>query len=127
MDQLQQQSRELDKRLDDAKRAHAAAGDIIRWADEDVNWLDRFYAINQSFPPAKDVVLDEVAAVSGAKGGEMDLKGWIAGPDDIARLAEGVRAHGYTLRQDKSGDNTSAPPYKCSFEATVLPRRSEKP
>jgi Tfp pilus assembly PilM family ATPase len=126
VEQLQQQSREMDKRLDDAKRAQAASGEIIRWADEEVNWLDRFYALNQGFPPAKVVVLDEASVNSGASGGEMELKGWVAQPDDMARLADGVRAHGYQMSQKSSGDNRTVPPYTCYFEAAVLPEKPAK-
>jgi Tfp pilus assembly PilM family ATPase len=127
VDRLAAQSRELDGRVDDAKRAQAAAAEILRWADDEVNWLDRFYALNQGFLPAKDAVLDEATAVSGPRGGEMDLRGWVARPDDIARLEEGLRGRGYKMSQKTSGDDATVPPYKCFFEAAVLPERSDKP
>lgn len=119
--QLEAQSGDLDRLLEEAKRTHAAAADILAWDDENVNWLNRFYELHKSFPPAKDAVLDEANAASSSGGGTMELKGWVARLDDIEKLAEGVRAHGYELSQKKSEDNTSAPPYTVEFEAAVLP------
>jgi Tfp pilus assembly PilM family ATPase len=123
---LAQQSQDLDKSLDDAKRAHVKVAEIVRWADEDVNWLDRFYAINQSFPPAEKAMLGETTVGSGPRG-EMGLKGWVAGHDDLARLADGVRARGYKINQKKIGDDRATAPYSSYFEASVLAEKGEKP
>ncbi len=128
VEQLTLQSKDLDNALQDAKRAHAKVAEIIRWADEDVNWLDQFYALNQCFPPAEDAMLGEATVSTGQRGGEIGLHGWVARHDDLSRLAESVRARGYKMSQKTSGDDRAATaPYSCYFEASVLAERSEKP
>jgi Tfp pilus assembly PilM family ATPase len=125
--ELAQQVRDLDKSLDEAKRAHAKVAEVVRWADEDVNWLDRFYALNQSFPPAEEAMLGEATASTSPRS-EMSLRGWVARHDNLARLAENVRAHGYKMNQKTSGDDHSATaPYTSYFEASVLAEKGEKP
>ena len=90
-------------------------------------WLDRIYALNQGFPPAEDAVLGQLTVNSGLRGGQIELKGWVRRPDDIARLEEGIRAHGDKMSEKSSREDHSVPPYSCSFEASVLPEKGEKP
>ncbi len=125
--QLSQESKALGRQIDEAKRAHAKAAEIVKWADEEVNWLDRFYAINQSLPPADQAVLGDTTAVSGPHGGEIVLRGWVAAPDDITRLAESLRTHGYKMNQRRSGEDRSVAPYTSYFEAAILAGEDKKP
>ncbi len=124
---LSEQARDLDRDLDRKKKIRAATAEIAKWADEDVIWLDRIYALDQSLPPAEDAVLDQLTVNSGPRGGQIELKGWVRRPDDIRRLEEGVRAHGDHMSAKTSREDPSHPPYACSFDASVLSAKSEKP
>jgi hypothetical protein len=126
VERLAQQSQELDQSLQEANRAHTKMAEIVRWADEDVNWLDRFYALNQSFPPADRALLDELT-VSSSPRGELGMHGWVAKHEDLARLAESVRGRGYKMSQKSSGDDRAIAPYSSYFEASVLADKSGKP
>jgi Tfp pilus assembly PilM family ATPase len=127
VERLAQQARDLDTALDEAKRAHAKVAEVVRWADEDVNWLERFYALNQCFPPAEQAMLAEATASSGRLGGEIGLRGRVARNEDLAKIAENARARGYKMSQKTSGDDHAAAPYSCYFEASVMAERGEKP
>ena len=125
---LAEKSKALDKEIDRAKKVRTNTAEIAKWADEDVIWLDRLYTLEQSFPAAEDAALGQLTTNSGPHGGQMELKGWVRRQtDDLTRLAEGVRAHGEKLVIKSSREDHSMPPYSCSFEASVLAEKSEKP
>ena len=91
-------------------------------------WLDRLFALNQSFPPAEDAILGQLTLVVNAdskKGGQMELKGEVRRQEDIKGMEEKIAAHGYSMDVKKcSGDEHSTPPYALSFEASVLAHSS---
>ena len=126
VDQLTQDSADLDASILQAKKVRANSADIAKWADEDVIWLDRIYTLNQSFPPAEDMILNDLAADSGINNGQVTLKGY-SRPDGIARLRESIGAHGGRLNEQNIIEDRTLPPYTCTFEATVLPKKSDKP
>jgi hypothetical protein len=125
--ELSQKSKGLDKEIDLAKKVRASTAEIAKWADEDVVWLDRIYALEQGFPSAEEAALSQLSINSGPHGGQIELKGWVRRPDGIARLEEGMRAHGGSMSAKSSREDRSVPPYTCSFEASVLSEKSEKP
>ncbi len=127
VDELAQTSKDLDDSIDRAKKVRASTADIAKWADEEVIWLDRIYALNQGFPVAQDAVLGELTINSSPRGGQVELKGWVGRPDDIARLEQVVTAHGGKISAKSSREDRSVPPYTCSFEASILPEKSAKP
>ena len=83
--------------------------------------------LEQSFPSAEDAILGQLTVNSGPHGGQIELKGWVRRPDDIRRLEEGIRAHGGSMSAKSSREDRSVPPYSCSFEASVLSEKGEKP
>lgn len=124
---LTKQSTGLDKDIERAKKVQSTVAEIAKWADEDVIWLDRIYALEQSFPPAEDAILGQLTVNSGPKGGQMELKGSVRRSGDITRLEDGVRAHGDIMSAKSSREDPALPPYAYSFEASVLSKKSEKP
>ena len=72
---------------------------FLRWADEDVHALDRF---SQLCSTQKDAVWHEASVTWPRRRVDGALKGWAAGPEVIARMAESVRGHGYALKQEKA-------------------------
>ena len=125
--ELSEQAKDLDQEIESKKKVRTIAADIAKWADEDVIWLDRIYALDQSLPPAEDAVLGPLAINSATRGGQMELKGWVRRPDDIRRLEEGIRAHGGKMSLKSSKDDRIVPPYACAFEASVLADKGAKP
>ena len=89
-------------------------------------WLDRIYALEQGFPPAKDAMLRELTSESTQHGGQIGLKGWASGPDGIVRMEGGVREHGGKMSANSLDDRTITP-YSLSFDATVFPEKGQKP
>ena len=124
---LERESTSLDDSIARAKRVRASAAEIAKWADEDVIWLDRIHALAQSLPPAEDAILGQLTIISGPRGGQIEVKGWVRRPDDIRRLEEGIRVQGDRMSAKSSREDHSVPPYSCSFEASVLSEKSEKP
>ena len=64
VDELAQNSRDMDESIADAKKVRDNTAGIAKWADEEVIWLDRIYKLNQSFPPAEDAVLGELLIIN---------------------------------------------------------------
>jgi outer membrane murein-binding lipoprotein Lpp len=123
---LEEKSKGLENDVELAKKVRATTAEIARWADEEVIWLDRIYDLEQGFPTAENAVLNQLV-VNGGRGGQIELRGWVRQQDDIARLGDGVRAHGGKLSAKSSRDDRSVSPYTCYFEASVLPQKGEKP
>ena len=90
-------------------------------------WLDRIYALEQSFPPAEDAVLSQLTINSGPHGGQIELKGWVRRPDDIAAWKKAFAPTEAEMSAKSSREDRSVPPYACSFEASVLSEKGEKP
>jgi hypothetical protein len=124
---LEEDSKDMEKQIERAKKVRTSTAEIAKWADEDVIWLDRIFTLQQSLPPAEDAVLGQLTINSGPRGGQIELKGWVRRPDDIRRLEEGIRAHGERMSAKSSREDRSVPPYSCSFEASVLSEKGEKP
>jgi hypothetical protein len=124
---LTQESKNQDDAIAHAKKVRLSTAEIAKWADEEEIWLDRIYKLEQSFPSAEDAVLGQLTISSGPRGGQIELKGWVRRPDDIRRLEEGIRAHGGKMIAKSSREDRTVPPYACSFEASVLSEKSEKP
>jgi hypothetical protein len=127
VDALARESAGMDDSIARAKKVRTSAAEIARWADEDVIWLDRIYALEQSLPPAEDAALGQLTVNSGPRGGQIELKGWVRRPDDIAHWEESIRALGGSMSSKSSREDRSVSPYSCSFEASVLSEKSAKP
>ncbi len=128
VDALAQQSKAMDDKIANAKKVRANAADIAKWADDDTLWLDRIYKLDKSSPPAQEVVINELSAQTGVKGGPMTIKGYARGFEGIELLQDGVFANGgRMIEKDSREDPTAPPPYTWYFEATVQPEKSDKP
>jgi Tfp pilus assembly PilM family ATPase len=127
VDSLTVQSKELDPQIADAKKVSANTADIAKWADEDVVWLDRLYKLNQSLPPARNAILNSFLANSSLRGGQMELKGNVRQQEDLVKFNDALRPQDQKLSIKRNGEDAAHPPYALSFEAAVLPNKSEKP
>ncbi len=117
----------LDKEVESTKTVRTNAAEIAKWANEDVNWLDRIYELQQSFLPRENAVLGNLT-VPPSHAGQIVLKGWVRQQDDIARLEESIRAHGNRMNVTSSKEDHTVPRYSWLFEASVvLPKKGEKP
>ncbi len=105
-----------------AKKVHTSMAEIGKFADEEVIWLDRIYALEQGFPPTEDMVLGQLSASSAQGGGQFELKGWVRRSDDLTRLADGIAARDGKIIVNSSRVDRSVPPYACSFDASVRPK-----
>jgi hypothetical protein len=125
--ELEQKSRGMTSEIEKAKKTRASTGDIGKWADEDVNWLDQLYVLEKSFPSAQEMMINDLKASSDSRGGQMTLKGWSA-PNGIKRLQEAIFAHGGKMSETaSSGADSAAPkPYTEHFDAVVLPEKTDK-
>ncbi len=124
--ELEKQLADLEKENEHAKKLHASTADVSKWADDDVNWLDRIYLLEKSFPPAAEAVLSELTATSGQRG-QISLKGRAHGREGVVHLAQGILAHGDKISEKSTRDDSSVAPYSVYFEVSVLPEKSEKP
>jgi Tfp pilus assembly PilM family ATPase len=127
VDELTQQSKELDGAVTRAKKVFASTADISKWTAEDVIWLDQVYAMNQGLPPAQDVVLGELTLSTGPAGGLIELKGRVRRSDDIAHLEESIRARGYKVGEKSSREDHPDSSYPYAFDASVMPEKGGKP
>ena len=67
--QLPDHSAENEKKVhasvaENDKKVHASVAEIAKWANEDVIWLDRIYALEQGILPAEDMALGQLTASS---------------------------------------------------------------
>jgi len=60
------ESRSLDPPLAVAEKTFLAVGEISKWADGEVVWLDKLHTLASKLPQAKDVMLTQVIAAGGA-------------------------------------------------------------
>jgi Tfp pilus assembly PilM family ATPase len=104
---LNRDSTALDKQLEQAEKRRQLTQNIEKWAIGDVNWLDRFYELNEKLPPASDVMLSHLTLRSTATGGEADVTGYVKSVDVLKNL-----------ESKSSSQDTSHPPYSWSFSGT---------
>jgi Tfp pilus assembly PilM family ATPase len=127
---LDADSKSMDKQIDDEKKLSANMADIQKWVDEDANWLDRVYELNQCVPSAENTMLNELTATSGQHGGQIDLKGFIRQQSDLTSLGNSLRSHDDgRLSIKNSHEDRVTRPYNRIFEASILPQppKGEKP
>lgn len=124
---LEAQAKTLDDAMVRGKKVRATVAEIAKWADAEVVWLDQLYSLNQSFPPAEDAVLGQLAFGVRQDGSQIDLKGWVRDADIIAKMEANVRARAGQINSKNSREDRSVRPYGWRFEASVLLGRKPKP
>jgi hypothetical protein len=127
VDQLTQQLKGMDDSMAHANKVLANTGGIANWVDNNVIWLDRIYALNQSLPSAEDVALGELTFNSPPRGGRIEVKGWVRQSAVIGRLEEAIRAHGDEISAKSSRQDGSVQPYSVYFDDSVSSTKGEKP
>jgi hypothetical protein len=128
VDELTLQSKALESDIAKAKKVSAAAGEISKWADSQVNWLDQLYGLSQAFPPSKDAVLQELTLDVKPQGNaQMIVKGRARDHQVAEEMQERIRAAGGQITSPSGFDDRGSKQYPWSFEARLLLKGGPKP
>ena len=89
---LTNESRQLERNVEAARKAVKAVEAIKPWTDSDVVWLDELRKLSEDFPPAKKAMLNDMTFSSPrSAGGTMTLKGLAADVAAITEMEDGLR------------------------------------
>jgi Tfp pilus assembly PilM family ATPase len=121
VDALRAKSVRLSDDIKATKKTSDNSREIAKWADGEVVWLDQLYSLTQSFPPAEDAVLGELAC--GPQRGNIDLKGWVRNEGVLAKMGESLRTNVGQITPKGQKEDQSMRPYSWHFETSVVVRK----
>ncbi|HUT11980.1 MAG TPA: hypothetical protein VMY42_15880 [Thermoguttaceae bacterium] len=114
--QLGNRSLLLNKEVEAADEAIAAAKAIENWTATDVFWLEEIRKLSEDFPPAKEAKLKQLVAGPGAlAGGKVTLEGLAAGVEAINKIVEDLRNDRRKVDRGSNSEDHSTPPYSEHF------------
>jgi Tfp pilus assembly PilM family ATPase len=112
--------KEIQDDLDSRKKDRTNTAEIRKWVDQEAVWLDEMAGLSRGMPTARDAMLSEFTASSGARGSQMDIKGWTRDYGTISKMEEGIRPLAGKMNTTDSHEDKMAPsPYAWRFEASV--------
>jgi Tfp pilus assembly PilM family ATPase len=124
---LEAESKALDNAVTAAKKVRIAAAEIGKWADNDVNWLEQLRSLSDDLPSSDSAVVGQMTFSSGTNGNQIHLKGWVRGPETIAAMEDGLRAHGRQVFGKGSREDRALRHYSWRFETSLAIPRETKP
>jgi hypothetical protein len=125
---LQSQSRELDKKVDEATETKKAVAEIQNWMATDVVWLDQILWLSKELPQAEDAMLTQLTlSVASGKKGEMTMDVRTRDVDAIDRLVTNLPDDAHALTTDTMAVSKSPGRYSQGIKASVLIDLGKKP
>jgi Tfp pilus assembly PilM family ATPase len=131
---LDQEIGDLERQLA-AKQAEAKkmaeyvrqAGEIERWTQHDIAWLDELAELSRELPPALDVKLTQFRLGATREGGRIDFEGLVRSATTVDTLENALRdAHHRVEGQSRQMDEKQAPySWRFSSAITVMPQATE--
>ncbi len=120
VDEKRNSVKEIQDWLDKGKKGRTITAEIRKWVDQDSVWLDEMSGLSRGMPDARDAMLGEFTASSGARGSQMDIKGWTRTYDNIAAMEKGVRPLAGNMNTKDSHEDTTDARYKWRFDASIV-------
>jgi Tfp pilus assembly protein PilN len=112
------------KKMDEYVRQ---AGEIERWTQHDIAWLDELAELSRELPPALDVKLTQFRLGATREGGRIDFEGLVRSATTVDTLENALRdAHHRVEGQSRQMDEKQAPySWRFSSAITVMPQATE--
>jgi Tfp pilus assembly PilM family ATPase len=119
---LTNESKSLDAIIEKATKIQNTVDAVDKWAATDVCWLDVLAQGSQKFPPAEDGMLVRLQFAPGpnSKGGQMDFEGLVKSLSVLESMEKGLRDPTRQVTSKNSSDDTTVPPYKAHFNASIV-------
>jgi Tfp pilus assembly PilM family ATPase len=110
-----------------AARVEAKFREIEKWAAGDIVWLDELFLLSERLPPAKEVLLSQLEAGSGPRGGEINFEGFALSNEAIKQTDQRLRDARRSPVGKTSNEDQSRKYYQWRFTKSLLISPEKKP
>jgi hypothetical protein len=123
---LAAESKRLDTKMKEVKELRNAVGEIQKWTDTDIVWLEELRQLSQRFPESKDAMLKVLRLHPHTDGGAMDLDVLVREHSTIYDLENALRDDFHNVKADNVNHDASTKTYSWSLKSAVIVKPQER-